>query len=396
MQHNHPLIAYAYHFLSEAIIIFMVFIPVLYHRYFFVPYWSYLAVIALACVIFTFIKKFNANLIVYVLVAPVLIGLFYFLDYPILIVILFSSLLVWRYMAIQNQELIRRETIYILLTVFATIFVSIFVHDSEFMMYPFLQFILLFFGYIISHLVHVVKEDRKQIDRKIPGYFVGLLIAGAGLFFATYPLLRIITVTLWDGLILLATSTILGVSNFLSFWKVEKRGWPDQDPDKITHDGYGYMSPDNSVLKEMSGLLVFAIVIVLLFVFVLLSISFMKRQVKRRFIKVELQEDTLNSNIHIYRDKIVEEKKLPFFNRKVKTPDNPIRKMVFQFERKADKHKKGRKAHETIEDWFKRIGIEADINVYQGVRYGNQSVSDTEKDSLRKQLKRMEERLEAK
>jgi hypothetical protein len=396
MQHNHPLIAYAYHFLSEAIILFMVFIPVLYHRYFFVPYWSYLAVIALACVVFTLIKKFNANLIVYVLVAPVLFGIFYFLDYPILIVILLSGLLVWRYMAIQNQELIRREPLYILLTVFATIFVSIFVHDSEFMVYPFLQFIILFFGYIISHLVHVGKEDRKQIDRKIPGYFIGLLVAGAGLFLSTYPLLRSITVTLWDGLILLASSTILGVSNFLGFWEVEKRGWPDQDPDKITHDGYGYMAPDESVLKEMSGLLVFAIAVVLLFVLVLLAISFVKRQVKRRFIKVDVQEAMLNSPIQIHRDNLVEEKKFSFFNRKVRVPDNPIRKMVFQFEKKAVKHNKGRKVHETIEDWFKRIGIEADINVYQGVRYGHLNVSDSEKELLRKQLKRMEEILEAK
>ncbi|GGA76978.1 hypothetical protein [Ornithinibacillus halotolerans] len=397
MQHNHPLIAYAYHFLAEAIIIFMVFMPVFYHRYFYVPYWSYLAVIVVACIIFTLIKKSNANLFVYVLVAPVLFVTFSMLDYPTIIVILLSGLLVWRYMAIQHQEFIKRESLYILLTVIATIYVTIFVHDSEFMVYPFLQFVILFFGYISSHLVYVVKEDRKQIDRKVPGYFIGILIAGAVLLFATYPILRFVTVTLWDGLISLTGGSILGVSNVLGyFFEVEKRGWPDQDSDKITHDGYGYAAPDESVIREMSGLLMFTIAVVLLFVMVLLIISFFRRQVKKRYKKGEIQEKVSEATFLIQRDSIVEDNKTSIFRRKVKSPNHPIRKLVFQFERKAVKHKKGRKPHETIEDWFKRIGIEEDINIYQSVRYGNHIVNESDQESLKEQLKRMEELLTAK
>ncbi|WP_047983715.1 hypothetical protein [Ornithinibacillus californiensis] len=392
MQHNHPLIAYAYHFLSEAILIFMITIPVFYHRFFFVPYGSYLAVIAAACILFSILTKLKAHLKVNIVVAPILFIVFSLLDYPFVFSALFSVFLVWSYINIRKQEVINREALYILLTVFATVIVSIFVHDSQIMMFPFLQFVLLFFGYIASHMVHVVKEDRKQIDRKIPGYFAGLLIIGAGLFFIAFPLLRQITVKIWQGFINLAGDVILGVSNFLSFFEVEKRGWPEQTPEEAKHgDGYWDELQEYNVLEEMSGLLVMGVILVLLFVFALIIINYIRKQVKNRLINVDVELAEKKSPIPIHREAIVENESKSIFKRRKKEPNNPIRKMVFQFERKATKFNKGRKSHETIEDWFKRIGVEADINIYQRVRYGDRKVSENEQQALKSQLKSMEQ-----
>lgn len=371
----------------------MIFVPVLYHRYLFVPYWSYLVVIGLTSLLFTFCTKFKVNKYIYMLITPLLFVVFFLLEYPILIGILFSPLLVWRYLNIRKQEVVKRESLYILLTVIATIYVSIFVHDSVVMIYPFLQFVLLSFGYIASHLVHVRKNDLKAIDRKIPFYFVGLLVASAGLFFLAYPVLRQITSSLWKGIINFTGNSILGVSNFLSFFQVEKRGWPEQTPEEAKHgDGYWDELQEYNLMEEISGLVVLGVILVLLVVLILLIISVVKKQVKKRMTLVEINHSKPQSPISTYReDAVVESTKKSLFKRNQHIPNNPIRKMVYQFERKAVKYKKGRKPSETVEDWFQRVGIKANLNIYQSVRYGNQEVSDQEQQQLKRELKHMED-----
>ncbi|WP_339214093.1 hypothetical protein [Ornithinibacillus sp. FSL M8-0202] len=393
MQHNHPLIAYAYQFMCEAILIFMVFLPVLYHRYFFVPYWSYLGIITLICLLFTFLTWKNANRLIYFLMAPIVFVAFYLLDYPFLISILFTVSLIWSYVFIRKQQVVKRESLYILLTVIATIYVSIFVHDSEMMIYPFLQFVLLFLGYIASHLVHVGKNDRKDIDRKIPFYFLCLLVGGAVLFFVAYPALRYMTVAIWTGIINLVGGTILGFSNLLSFWQVEKRGWPEQTPDEAKHgDGYYNELPEYNVIEEISGIVVLAVGLLLILVLVLVIFSILKNQVKNRLDKTPVDVGKPQSPIHIHREDSEEENlRKPLLNRKKQLPDNPIRKMVFQFEKKAVKYNKGRKPYETVEDWFHRVGIDANFNIYQQVRYGNQLVNVEDQQILKKQLKMVED-----
>ncbi|MBS3682112.1 hypothetical protein KGF86_18125 [Ornithinibacillus massiliensis] len=393
MQHNHPLIAYAYHFMCEAILIFMIFLPVLYHRYFFVPYWSYLGIITLICLLFTLLTWKKANRVIYFLMVPIVFIAFYLLDYPFLISIFFSVLLVWSYVFIRMQQVVKRESLYILLTVIATIYVSIFVHDSEMMIYPFLQFVLLFLGYISSHLVHVGKNDRKDIDRKIPFYFLCLLAGGAVLSFVAYPALSYMTVAIWTGIINLVGGTILGFSNLLSFWQVEKRGWPEQSSEEAKLNAeFENRLPEYNVIEEITGLVVLAVGLLLIIVLVLVIVMILKNQVKKRLEKSLVDLRKPQSPIQIHREESQEESiRISLFNRKKPLPDNPIRKMVLQFEKKAVKYNKGREPYETVEDWFHRVGIDANFNIYQRVRYGNQQVNEEDQQILKKQLKMVED-----
>lgn len=61
----------------------------------------------------------------------------------------------------------------------------------------------------------------------------------------------------------------------------------------------------------------------------------------------------------------------------------PVRKAMFEFERKAEKYHNGREKGETIQEWFTRIGFEefSIIPIYETVRYGDQQISkeDSEK-----------------
>lgn len=56
----------------------------------------------------------------------------------------------------------------------------------------------------------------------------------------------------------------------------------------------------------------------------------------------------------------------------------PVRKAMFDFERKAEKYHKERKKGETIQEWFDRIGLEdfSIIPIYEMVRYGDQRISE--------------------
>jgi hypothetical protein len=394
MQHNHPLIAYAYHFLSEAIIIFLVTLPFFYHRFFFVPYWSYMGIVLGACLIFTSITKYRPTLTLYSMVAPVLFFVFQSFHYPLIMAIVLPIILVWRYVNIRNQEHIKREAIYILITAILTVLVSSLVHDSRVMIYPFLLFVILCVGYILSHYMYMTKKEKKEISSKLLLCFTGILVLGAGTFFLLFDVLRTITVRVWTALIDGTGGLILAISNFLSFITVEKRGWPEQKPGE---EAYEFVKPleDYNVVEQMSGLIILAIIFISLFVLVILLLLTMKKRIKVRLTKMEMREVPSLITIDSLKEVYSNQDKRTFFKRFLRAPEHPVRKMVYQFERKAEKCNKGRKSTETLEDWFNRIGMDTNISVYQRVRYGDAVVSDTDHYELKEQLKKMENKLTA-
>jgi len=53
-----------------------------------------------------------------------------------------------------------------------------------------------------------------------------------------------------------------------------------------------------------------------------------------------------------------------------KSPTDFVRKIIYQFEGKANKVKLGRIPYETLEEWLNRLGVSSYFNMYQMVRYG--------------------------
>ena len=81
MQNKHLNITYAYHFLSEAIILLLIATPILYLHYRWIPYWSYLMIILISCIVFSLLSRRTANYRAYLLVAIPLFIAFYLLHY---------------------------------------------------------------------------------------------------------------------------------------------------------------------------------------------------------------------------------------------------------------------------------------------------------------------------
>jgi hypothetical protein len=64
---------------------------------------------------------------------------------------------------------------------------------------------------------------------------------------------------------------------------------------------------------------------------------------------------------------------------RIMPPVQLVRKHVFQLERYANRHKKGRRSSETWQEWLTRIGIpDTSLSIYEKVRYGEADISKKE------------------
>lgn len=392
MQINHLNISYAYHFLCESLIIFLIALPIMHYHYFWVPYWSYLIVTAFACIVFTLMTRFVSDYIWYLAVAPVLFILFYVLDYPLVIAIIFPCLLVWRYIDIRKEEIISRENKYILFTLILTALVLLIVRDSIVMLYPFLQFIILITGYIGSNLAVVKKEDRKQFDIKLSFYFFGILVASAGIFYLLFSFFRMSFLKVWDGILWIITGGLNVFSYILSFITIEKKGWSKQETNSSGQGDNEFFNKleQFNIIDAMTSYWVVALGILFLAIVLFFIITLSKKRFRGSIEELEESVESVSYSSPSDLPKQSDYSKLKGFNNLFKKSKHPIRKMVYQFERKTANTKKGRKKAETLEEWIERNGWNVDLNSYQKVRYGGKNISDQEVEHLKSQLKEVE------
>lgn len=395
MRNNSYNITYAYHFLNEAIIIFLMALPFLYYHYFWVPYVSYLIITVALCIVFTVITRLTTSYFWYIMMAPVLFIVFYMLGYPILMGILFACIFIWRYIDIRKEEIINRENTYILLTLILTAFVVLLIDDSRIMLYPFFQFIILIFGYIISNLAVVKKENWKHFDKKIPFYFIGLLAMSAGIFYLLFSYARIAVLMAWDVLIALITESLTGVSKLLSFIKVEEMEWQDQENEIDGGEGNEYWNKleEFNVVDTITNYWAIAISLLILSIVLFFVLILAMKRFRGKIDQIEVDDDSVTYNAINPTAKQSNRSILSGLNKYFNKPTHPIRKMVYQFEKKTTNTKKGRKSSETFKEWIARNGWKVDLYIYEKVRYGNQDVSDRDVTLLKQQLKEIEAEL---
>src|SRR5690625_7470472 len=92
-------------------------------------------------------------------------------------------------------------------------------------------------------------------------------------------------------------------------------------------------------------------------------------------------------------EKIKEKKIFNILRNQLKKPKHPIRRYVLKLEKKTMPHDYGRKPHETIEEWLKRIDIDTNLEIYQKVRYGKEEVTEQEAATLKAELRKIESSL---
>ena len=144
--------------------------------------------------------------------------------------------------------------------------------------------------------------------------------------------------------------------------------------------------PEAEITERTGGLINWWTITILVILVIAITIFLSKK----KFLRLETTEDSKtiagsgldNTNVHKKRKKLFST---------VKKPNNIIRLDVLNFEQWALKLGVGRKFHETIEEWFERLGIDSQyLDLYQKVRYGNlDELTKTEIESFHKQLDEM-------
>ncbi|GAB3803096.1 DUF4129 domain-containing protein [Virgibacillus kimchii] len=391
MRNNHPILTYAYHFLSEMIILFLLVLPFFHHRFMWVPYGNYIVIVLIVCIIFSILAKFTVSYLWYILFAPFLFTVFYLWDYPLILTILFTGVFIWRYINIRREEAISRENNYILITLGLIALNSILIQDKRIMIYPLLLFVTVIFGYITSHLMVIHKSERKELDKKLSVYFLGLLAAGAGLLFLIFEGIRFIIVTAFQGILDIIGGIIAGFAQLFDFLEPQEMERMEEELQE------GGENPAAEYWNEMEGqsfieVITPYVLIAIALLFLSILIFWIWKNRHNRFKKVEK-----NDSVSYSSEEMAPQSSTSSFarwrNSFLKKPDHPVRKMVYQFERTASKHRRGRRQFETVEDWMERIGLAADFTIYERVRYGEADVSEKEVNQLKEQIRKMEKEL---
>ncbi|HLQ72333.1 MAG TPA: hypothetical protein VK142_11060 [Bacillota bacterium] len=384
----------AYHFMAEAIIIFLFAIPFLKGEYQQVPYWSYLALSLGLCIIYTLYSVYHKVFAWYIITAPIYMLVFFFVGYPFLLSVAFPILFTYRYIFLRKDSMLKRETIYINITIPLAIFLLIWIKDPEIVLYAFLLLILLLSGNIYSHLYHLKKMERHIIGKKLWLTFSGFTgILALFMFLLFY--FRDVFNKMWYGLMEIPgylggiIGTLIG------------QLFPDpKPPDSMENndpldDLLGSESQTEKLTDllpedrgtpffEKYGHLIYWVVgAIILIIILFIAVRYFRNRFKPA-------ADTTQSDVTSYDTIDIDkngETHTSFFSRLFKSPHNKVRKLIYQFERDAEKVNAGRYSYETLDTWMNRLGFDVDLTAYKRVRYGNnEEINDDEAQALKKQL----------
>ncbi|WP_100012425.1 hypothetical protein [Lentibacillus sediminis] len=391
---KHPKVTFTYYFLSEAIILFLLAIPVFHFFYQWIPYWSYLAIVGAAGLIFSLFTKVTANYSWYFLFIPFLFVLFYMAGFPMEAGLVFTLLLTWRYIKIRGADDRGTENNYLFYTILLGALMSLLIQDTEIFLLVIAQALLLLTGYYISLFAVMEKQERKKANSAMWLGAAGIFAAASAIFLYFFEEGRYLITIIWQGFAQLLGMVLGGLFSLLPFDQLKglngtdgtmelEEGAPPPDQDQ--------MAQQVNTLNESSPPYV-AIVIaaILLGIIVFLII----RKFKQTFDQVDKKQDT--ETPHVDLDK--ENGKKPSLAGRLmknwrKKPDHPVRRSIMELEQQAARQNKGRHPFETLEDWIKRIPLELDSEVYQKVRYGDEDVSDQEVRELEVQVRRVRDEL---
>ena len=383
LQNKHPILLAASYFLSEALLIFLITLPNLNGYFQGIPYWSYFSLALFILMAFSIYATYLSRLLPYLLTLPFLFTLFYVFGYPLFLSFLYTGLFTWRYLVIQKRAAGNHEMNYLVFTIILVVPLFLYVQDYRILLCVVLQLIVILAGHFSAHAIRIPKELKKQLPLTLGLFFIALLGLGASIFYLLhFAVFKIAGILLNFTFLLL--EKFLGLFEFLENipfqWRYAEE-LPQVEGDEKEEFGASLLEAITRFVVGYTGLtvvIIVCIIIALLFLLLKKPWYFSRMETIR-------EKSYIQSNEKISPDNLVTFNLKNYFNK----PKHPARKMVYDFERKAAKSHKGRKPFESLEEWFERIGLDSNLNIYQKVRYGNDEITDQELRLLQVQLREM-------
>ncbi|MBH0165237.1 DUF4129 domain-containing protein [Fictibacillus sp. 7GRE50] len=329
---------------------------------------------------------FKITLFCFVIVSTLL---FWFMTSSLILSILISFVLMWRSAENWNDSFKTDLELIFAISAVLTLLLSLFFKDGFTVMYGavWIQFMLMLF---IKMTLHYFKNDSIQIvmkDFMVPLTLVGLsgvilAILGPlkqllywaldGVFFILY---YILAVPLWKVISLLPPL----IQMLKQLFKMEEKGKVN------TGNQTDVLEQRPETLAESPILLYTTIAILIIMVLFFLW--------KKRNVFNNQSSLLVNGNISVL-DSTYANSQMIGKKRWLQSKDR-TRKRFLHFEKVLDKKGFGRQPGESAVNWFQRLGLsgkDADsvLAAYEKVRYGEESISDTEYNQYVSALKKFE------
>lgn len=396
MPAKNEIINIAYHFFAEAMIVFLFATPFMNGEYQWIPYWSYLALILGVCVLYSVYSFYSKGFAWYIVTTPLIILIFFLVGYPFVLSVAFPILFTFRYIFLRKDSMLSRESVYLNVTIPLAVFLLIWIRDPEIIIYTFLLLTLLLGGNIYSHLFNLKKKERHYIGQKMwltLGSFTALFAIAIFLLFS----FRDVFNKMWYGLMEIPGYLGGKVGMLVGYFFPNPKppeAIDDQDManlfgegDKENADQFNELLPErneSSIIEEYDYLIYWSIGVIILTIVIIMAV----RHFRNRFDPVA--EPTDHITTHYNNLETEDETDSSIFRRLFRAPNNRIRKLIYQFERDAEKVNASRYPYETVDAWMERLGFDVDLTTYKKVRYGgNDNVNDEEAQMLKEQLHKM-------
>lgn len=393
MNERQATITYIYYFFSEALIAFVALIPILHVYFHHIPYFPYLYVMVGFTLLFTLIRRWTTHYATYLLTAPLMLGAFYLLKLPWLLCIFLTFFFLWRAINLRSNDT-RREQTYLRRALLLSVFSALIIDDYRLIIYLFILFLVLLTGYLCRHLVVKAYQREQRFNPLIWLYLVLSIVVTTGMIYLLFPAVRLTISTLWHGFI--AVIIFIGgkIVQLIFSFNIFKGEW---DREEVPQQAHGEAKERHLEELEVLGLDIFDLMMKTIFWIVIIAIVGYLLWRAYRFYQQRFkpnEESPVKVDV-IYQPMGSQREKGQnlfhrVFTRFQERPRHPVRQLVYDLEKKLVDTPLARRSNETIDEWVKRVSLDAKLDIYQDVRYGQLEVTTEDTNRLRRQVEKIE------
>lgn len=384
MDNRRTSVAKTYLWMGEAMIFYLLLGPIyfLFYPNEPLPFWSFLLVVVVSKLLLSFGVKLTTSSIIIIFYVPLTaLVTSYFSPFNLILSILLSSYLAWRFIVHERDPELGNEQALLMASLIFLILNVLFFNQTSVYFMAALQLVVLVFGYLLSHVLSVDAQANKNSvysrTTTVMGLFVGVTFG----IFLIYDLFRA-AFTGGGALIAQGFAVIVRGILFLFSWTGIGDEWNERineiEPADmgLEENEIGEEQPAPGVTPDLSDLLYWGALFIIVVIGIVVA-------VRMRNKKIELSEDTITEERSVTYSTLSTERKSSWSSSIKRlfrsAPNDEARKLFYNFEAFATKTGNGRAPSETIEEWFDRLGVQgADADLYQKVRYGDRPLTEKE------------------
>ncbi|WP_406944636.1 hypothetical protein ACJA3J_16645 [Halobacillus sp. SY10] len=394
-------ITFVYQILGEAMLFFVLLFPLTQWTSLSLSYVLFSTYVVVSIVLFFLIRRWSSGFFPYLFSLAVIIMIAYFVGAGLLLGFIVGSFLVWRYYRHERDPDLNHEISLILSTSILT-FIMIFFFQSWDLVYALISlYVVTWGGYAFSHYYNVDRRERKGGWKSLSVIFLSL-ITGTSVILLLFPYLRSLIGTLWSGISYAFLVGINGIMTLLAKIGLDVSRIEPMEEDSLPEMKFSSqerqeelqrMNDSNQETTQKvaeaieTGTVVLIVVALLL---ALITFFFLRKRVN---IDMETATEALNYQYYAYGEDEKKRSSSTFSFHRSHT-EGWVRKQFRTFEHFAARNGCGRYSNESIEDWFRRIGLTIEsTELYQKVRYGSQTLTTEEKEQFELELKKLKQKI---